>query len=115
MARTGGSRHHDPGLQPERTVLAWGRTLLGFTMVSAVFLRWLPHYGAWMLVLVATAGLTSAVIHGSQRRRYRRQVRGIHTNGLRADVTGVLALTAATLGLGTASMIAVVLVAVGVG
>lgn len=108
-------RHRDPGLQPERTVLSWGRTLVVFTMVSAVFLRWLPHYGAWMLVLVAAAGLVAAAIYGSQHRRYRRQVEGVDAEGVRPDVTGVLALTMATLGLGAASVFAVLLVAMDLG
>ena len=104
--------HHDAGLQPERTVLSWGRTLVVFTMVSAVFLRWLPRYGAWMLVLVAAAGLTAAAILGSQRRRYRRQAQGVDGEGVRPDVAGVSALTFATLALGAASVFVVVFVPV---
>ena len=32
----------DAGLQPERTIFAWNRTMVSFLVVSAVFLRWRP-------------------------------------------------------------------------
>lgn len=41
----------DPGLQPERTVLAWGRTLLAIGVIGVSYLRWLPHFGAWTVLL----------------------------------------------------------------
>lgn len=41
--------HGDPGLQPERTVLAWGRTTLTLVTASAIFLRWIPEHGPLVL------------------------------------------------------------------
>lgn len=38
--------HHDPGLQPERTVMSWGRTVLALGVLSLTFLRWWPAVGA---------------------------------------------------------------------
>jgi hypothetical protein len=81
-------------------VLSWGRTLLLFATVSAVFLRWLPHYGGWMVVLAFLAASTAAGIYLSQRRRYRRQSRGIRAGALEPDAVAVLATTAATCVLG---------------
>lgn len=70
----------DPGLQPERTELAWYRTLLAMLVVSGVFLRWLPSRGlvallptiAVILLLGAelatrrsrVARLDAAILHG---------------------------------------------------
>lgn len=97
----------DPGLQPERTVLAWGRTLISFLVVSSVFLKWLPHYGEPLLLLVALAGLVSGGIFLSQRRRYHRMAHGLSAGVVSADVVAVLVTAAATLALGTSGLIVV--------
>lgn len=87
--------HRDPGLQPERTDLAWGRTALALVVAAAVFLRWMPLYGWFAGVLVATAALTALGITLARRRRYRRAVRGISQERMRADVRSALFLSAA--------------------
>lgn len=54
----------DPGLQPERTRLAWRRTTLALTLGSAAALRILPHQlGAGAFVL-GVAGLASSAAVG---------------------------------------------------
>jgi Domain of unknown function (DUF202) len=98
--------HSDPGLQPERTVLAWGRTLLALLTASAIFLRWLPTHGFFVFALVATASVSSACIFAKQRIRYRRHAQGLNTEHLRADLAGVLSLSAAVLLLGAFSVVA---------
>ncbi|TKV60341.1 DUF202 domain-containing protein [Nakamurella flava] len=62
----------DPGLQPERTALAWLRTALVLTVGSLVGLRVLPHYwGPFGLVLAGTGALASMALIGLAVRRYR--------------------------------------------
>jgi uncharacterized membrane protein YidH (DUF202 family) len=100
--------HQDPGLQPERTVMSWGRTTLSLCVAALVFLRWLPHYGAGILAMVAVCLAAAAGIYGTQRRRYAMASHGIAADRLRADVIAVLALSAVVLGLGAIG-IAVVL------
>jgi hypothetical protein len=86
-----GSRlHDDPGLQPERTVMAWGRTMLSLFVASAVFLRWLPHYGPAIVVLVLLSGLAATGIYASQQRRYRTGAEGINAGRIEADIVAVL-------------------------
>lgn len=110
MASTPAALHEDPGLQPERTVLSWGRTMLLFALVGAVFLRWLPHYGAWTLLLTLTCALVAATIYLTQRLRYNRQSRGVAHEQVEADAAAVLATTAATVGLGVLGILAVLTV-----
>lgn len=93
-------RHEDPGLQPERTVLSWGRTVLALFTAALVFLRWLPHYGPWILVLVAAAGVVALAIYFTQRRRYSVRVRGIAGERFHADVGSVCWLSGSVLLIG---------------
>lgn len=85
----------DPGLQPERTVLAWGRTLLAVGVLGASFLRWVAHLGMWVVLLSLVAIGISMAIYATQRRRYRRQTRGIHRERLHADPASVIAISCA--------------------
>jgi uncharacterized membrane protein YidH (DUF202 family) len=92
--------HEDPGLQPERTILAWGRTVLALITAAAVCLRWVTHHGVFVLTLFAVSVGAGAVIYLSQRARYARSCRGITDETVAADAVGVLSLATATVVLG---------------
>ncbi|MEU6642721.1 DUF202 domain-containing protein [Saccharomonospora sp. NPDC046836] len=73
------TRHHvgtvfDPGLQPERTGLAWRRTGIALATASLIALRVLPDAGGtWWLLLPGLAGLGVAIgVLAAAERRYRR-------------------------------------------
>lgn len=107
MAGRTAALHGDPGLQPERTVLSWGRTMLLFALVGAVFLRWMPHYGNWTVLLSLLCAAVAAGIYLTQRVRYRRQSRGVAAEQVEADVVAVLATTGAVVALGVLGVVAV--------
>lgn len=104
-------RHDDPGLQPERTTLAWGRTVMAFMTAAAVCLRWVSHHGIFVLTLFGVAVLTGTAIYLTQRTRYARGSRGIAEEQVRADATGVLSLCSATVLLGVLGISVVLMLA----
>lgn len=94
----------DPGLQPERTAMAWSRTWLALVTISAVFLRWVPHYGAGMMVLPILTLTVAGVILATQRRRLRRGVQSLHDHVLAADPVAPLGIVGVLLTLGVAGV-----------
>ncbi|NHI17666.1 DUF202 domain-containing protein [Microbacterium excoecariae] len=99
-----GGEVFDPGLQPERTLLAWRRTCLAFAVASLVAARFtLDEFGILSIFLgLAGAGLAAgayfAAAHG-----YRRAHDALHSRG-EAGTSGVpVALgSAAALAVGAA-------------
>lgn len=80
-------RPSDPGLQPERSSLAWQRTALAIAVGSLIFGRILSTtLGLWA-VLPMMAGLTMAAALGKRsQRRYTHHHRTLTSgNGLLAD------------------------------
>ncbi|WP_246139979.1 DUF202 domain-containing protein [Protaetiibacter larvae] len=67
----------DPGLQPERTLLAWRRTALALVAASAVATRWLAvELGPFAGVLSAVGVLAAVFALVAAQRRYRRVTAG---------------------------------------
>lgn len=62
----------DVGLQPERTELAWRRTVISLAVLSLGAIRLLPAiYGSWLLALPGVVGVScSAVIWQASRHRH---------------------------------------------
>ncbi|MFV0428495.1 MAG: DUF202 domain-containing protein [Arachnia sp.] len=74
------SVHADPGLQPERTSLAWTRTLLSLIVVAALMMKALANYGVPITPALLVAGIIIGGVIVDQVRRYRRAVHGLLTN-----------------------------------
>jgi putative membrane protein len=105
-------RVFDPGLQPERTALAWRRTALALAGGSVVIMRILPSVIGGVALVLGFAGLVLAlvVLIGSHR-RYRRQHRALTSTEpvvLRSGLP-VVALTAAALLVGVLCLLFVLL------
>ncbi len=92
--------HPDAGLQPERTLLAWRRTLLSLLAASTLFLRWIPQHGGFAIGLMAVAMLAVLGIWLGQWQRYRVSAQGIADNRTPAPVKQIatLGLTCVLLG-----------------
>ncbi len=84
------SEPFDPGLQPERTELAWRRTCLAFGIGSLVALRLLPAaFGdAWWTLVGVTGLVASGVMWVLGRRRYLSASHVLHAEGDRARMPG---------------------------
>ncbi|MCT9821251.1 DUF202 domain-containing protein [Microbacterium sp. W1N] len=104
----------DPGLQPERTELAWRRTALALGVGAIVSMRMLPlAFGdPWWIVVGMVGLLVAAAMWLGARRRYRVGTRLLLNDGDRARMpgAGLLALTAAVAGGAAALGVAVVVV-----
>ncbi|MEA2126410.1 MAG: hypothetical protein QOI80_3192 [Solirubrobacteraceae bacterium] len=112
MTRAPGGRLFDPGLQLERTHLAWSRTALAFLADAAFMARASARvHPAWLGIAVAvTLAMTGAGAWWHGRRSYavrseglRRGLSPVRPRALRATaiVTTVVAVAAAALAVTT--------------
>lgn len=85
----------DPGLQPERTSLAWSRTVLGYVVVATVVLKVAPISGTAVLVSALAYQGVAVGIALRCAPRYRRDLRQLST-GRTPPVFEVFALSAVT-------------------
>jgi Predicted membrane protein len=79
----------DPGLQPERTALAWRRTGLALLAGSLVGTRILPEALGPLAAIPALTGVTaSAALLYAIQSRYRRHRDHLSTGGDRSPIAG---------------------------
>lgn len=85
----------DPGLQPERTLLAWRRTCLALAVGVAVAARLsLDALGPTALLLGIVALALCGLAWGAAGRRYRRALQGLQREGTLPTAGGSIALVA---------------------
>lgn len=79
----------DPGLQPERTALAWQRSALSLAGASAIVARLTFDTVGWAALFVLATGLGhSAVVFATSQRHYRART-GVEPGRLRPWPAGV--------------------------
>ncbi|MEA5455927.1 DUF202 domain-containing protein [Sinomonas sp. JGH33] len=99
----------DPGLQPERTGLAWQRTCLSFLGGSLVAMKVLPQvFGAWTICFGAAGAIEATILLVAVHRRYRTRHRLLTENRAEpapiADGRLVGALALSTVAAGVVSL-----------
>lgn len=90
----------DPGLQPERTELAWQRTMLSFLAAALLLMRWVDHLGALVLTMVSLTWVVSAYLLIRTRRRTQHVAPTFPEAPVPVAVHEVMVLTGATFVLG---------------
>ena len=94
----------DPGLQPERTTLAWQRTAISFLAASLLFLRWATQQGPLVGVVVVMAAVTATWMFFHTRTRLRRVAHHFPAPGLEPATSEVVVVTLATAALAVAAL-----------
>ena len=84
--------HEDPSLQPERTLLAWRRTLMTLLVVCTIFLRWIPHFGLIALLPVIVSLVAGILIQIGLNARYRKSANGLKQERIPAPLREVVVL-----------------------
>jgi len=75
-------RVFDPGLQPERTLLAWRRTCLSFALAGLIAMRFTVDALGVIAVIVGLAGIGLAVsAYFAAAAGYRRAHDALHRHG----------------------------------
>lgn len=79
-------------------------------VAALVFLRWLPHYGFWILTLIGITGIIAVSVYATQRDRYYERVRGIAAGRFPPDAAAVLWTSGSVVLLGAIGMIILLVV-----
>lgn len=95
-------RPYDPGLQNERTALAWTRTALALLAASAVLARFALDRGEAVAAALGVVPLALWVLVLSAR-RYRMAQRALHTESVLPDAVLPFAMTLLTVLIGLAA------------
>ncbi|RLK52623.1 DUF202 domain-containing protein [Microbacterium telephonicum] len=105
----------DPGLQPERTELAWRRTALALGVGSLVSMRLLPVAlgDPWWILAGMTGLVVAALVWVAARRRYRAASAALLRDGDRARMPGAGLLLGMALVTIATAVLAVAIVLVG--
>lgn len=85
--------HSDPGLQPERNLFAWRRTIVSLVVVSVLLVRWLPRHGLVSCGLLLIAVLFACLIGVSLKHRYHLQCSYLNRESAVPALGSVLILT----------------------
>ncbi|GAB3310792.1 DUF202 domain-containing protein [Epidermidibacterium keratini] len=99
--------HEDPGLQPERTILAWVRTLLALVVCAMLFVRWIPIDGWPAVIPLGLAMLGGAAIFAGRSRMRVRAVRAILQERNEPPVVPILALTGLIMVVGLCAIVVI--------
>ncbi|GAA1972808.1 DUF202 domain-containing protein [Microbacterium pumilum] len=105
----------DPGLQPERTELAWRRTALALAVGSLISLRLFPEaLGDPLWAIPGLAGLVAAgALWMTARRRYRQTEAAVTEPDVALpDARALIGLAAVALAVGVVGLGAVLVAAV---
>lgn len=99
--------HDDPGLQPERTLLAWRRTLMTLLVVCTIFLRWIPHFGLIALLPIIFSLMAGILIQIGLNARYRKSAKGLKQERIPPPMREVVVLGGAVIVLSALGICAV--------
>jgi uncharacterized membrane protein YidH (DUF202 family) len=93
-------RRDDPGLQPERTELAWQRTMISFVAAALLLTRWAGHFGGLVVAMVALACVGAGYILLEAHRRTRLIAPSVPHRPVPVAVRQVISVTLLALTLG---------------
>lgn len=89
-------RHPDPGLQPERTTMAWTRTLVSFLVVAGLSMRVSASVHEIAFLLITVIAMMAALnITVRQAGRYERSNTGLVEEKIRPQVWSVIVMSTA--------------------
>lgn len=97
--------HADPGVQPERTHLAWLRTMLAAGIVGLLAVRLATLADASPLWILAIVVAIMASVGVGQVRRHRAAVAGLTRGRLEPATISVLSLGGGSVLLGVAALV----------